>query len=160
MRSARLTILLTPEAKASIEAQAKALGITSSELVRRAVEAYDPDRNDGTLRLLAEELAAVVEQTEAKVDAALAELQAMRHYFEEIDLGRSRALRMSTIDSLLKSIRQVILMESKLQQLADGLQDVSKRVIDHEGRLIRIETLVEIAQRRPGPPRIGEGQDN
>lgn len=90
MQSARLTILLTPKAKATIEARAKALGITSSELARRAVEAYDPDRNDEALQVLAGELAAVVEQTEAKVDAALAELQTMRRYFEEIDLGRPR----------------------------------------------------------------------
>jgi hypothetical protein len=65
---------------------------------------------------------------------------------------------MSALDSLLTSIRRVILMESKIQDLADGLSEVSRRVVDHEGRLIRIETLVELAQRR-GPPRIGtEGE--
>ena len=61
---------------------------------------------------------------------------------------------MSALDSLLGSIRRVILMESKIQDLADGLKEVSRRVVDHEGRLIRIETLVEMAQRRP-PPRLG-----
>ena len=60
---------------------------------------------------------------------------------------------MSALDSLFGSIRRVILMESKIQDLADGLKEVSRRV-DHEGRLIRIETLVEMAQRRP-PPRLG-----
>jgi hypothetical protein len=65
---------------------------------------------------------------------------------------------MSALDSLLGSIRRVILMESKIQELADGLKEVSRRVVDHEGRLIRIETLVELAQRRP-PPRLGaEGE--
>jgi hypothetical protein len=92
MRSERLTILLTPATKAAIEARARALGITSSELARRAVEAYDPSRNDEALQILADELAVVVEQTEAKVDAALAELQAMREYFGKVDRGRSRAL--------------------------------------------------------------------
>jgi hypothetical protein len=58
---------------------------------------------------------------------------------------------MSAIDSLLKSIRRVILMESKINDLADGLKEMSRRIIDHEGRLIRIETLVEIAQRRTLP---------
>jgi hypothetical protein len=64
----------------------------------------------------------------------------------------------SALDSLLGSIRRVILMESKIQDLADGLKEVSRRVVDHEGRLIRIETLVELAQRR-APPRLGtEGE--
>lgn len=61
---------------------------------------------------------------------------------------------MSALDSLFGSIRRVILMESKIQDLADGLKEVSRRVVDHEGRLIRIETLVEMAQHRP-PPRLG-----
>ena len=66
---------------------------------------------------------------------------------------------MSAIDSLLGSIRRVILMESKIEDLADGFKEVSRRVIDHEGRLIRIETLVEIAQRRSVPARLGtEGE--
>ena len=58
---------------------------------------------------------------------------------------------MSAIDSLLKSIRRVILMESKINDLADGLKEMSRRIVDHDGRLIRIETLVEIAQRRTLP---------
>ena len=41
---------------------------------------------------------------------------------------------MSALDSL-GSIRRVILMESKIQDLADGLKEVSRRVVDHEGRL-------------------------
>jgi hypothetical protein len=66
---------------------------------------------------------------------------------------------MSALDSLLGSVRRVILMESKIQDLADGLKEVSRRVVDHEGRLIRIETLVELAQRRSAPLRLGtEGE--
>ncbi len=84
MRSERMTVLLTPEAKAMIESRARALGIASSELARRAIEAYDPDRDEQMLRLLAAELAAVVDQTEAKLDAALTELDGMRRYFAEV----------------------------------------------------------------------------
>jgi hypothetical protein len=80
-----MTVLLTPEAKAMIELRARALGIASSELARRAIEAYDPERDEQTLRLLAAELAAVVDQTEAKLDTALAELDGMRRYFAEVD---------------------------------------------------------------------------
>jgi hypothetical protein len=85
MRSQRMTVLLTPEAKSMIETRARTLGITSSELARRAIEAYDPDRDEQTLCLLAAELAAVVDQTEAKLDAALAELDGLRRYFAAID---------------------------------------------------------------------------
>ena len=63
---------------------------------------------------------------------------------------------MSALDSLLGSIRRVILMESKIQDLADGLKEVSRRVVDHEGRLIRIETMVEMAQRRSRRPASGQ----
>jgi hypothetical protein len=63
---------------------------------------------------------------------------------------------MSAIDSLLKSIRRVILMESKINDLADGLKEMSRRIVDHEGRLIRIETLVEVARGRTLPRTEGE----
>jgi hypothetical protein len=62
----------------------------------------------------------------------------------------------STIDSLLKSIRRVILMESKLQDLAAGLKDVSRAVVNHEGRLIRIETMVEMARGSAAPPLLSD----
>ena len=63
---------------------------------------------------------------------------------------------MSAIDSLPKSIRRVILMESKINDLADGMKEMSRRIVDHEGRLIRIETLVEVAGRRTLPRSEGE----
>lgn len=85
MQTERLTILLTPQAKSSIEQRAKALGMTSSELARRALEAYDPARDEETLQRLADELAAVVDQTEARVDAALDALAAMRRELAAMD---------------------------------------------------------------------------
>ena len=63
---------------------------------------------------------------------------------------------MSPFDSLLNSVRRVILMESKLQDLSDGLREVSGRVMDHEGRLIRIETMIEMAQGQAGSPAKGD----
>ena len=53
---------------------------------------------------------------------------------------------MSALDRIMSSIRQVILMETKLQTLADGVEKVADVLMDHEKRLIRIETLVEVAQ--------------
>ena len=52
----------------------------------------------------------------------------------------------------MESIRQVILMESKLEALADGVDVLSDTVLDHEKRLVRLETMVEIAQTRRLPP--------
>jgi hypothetical protein len=52
----------------------------------------------------------------------------------------------------MSSIRQVILMEAKLQTLADGVETMADLVMDHEKRLIRIETLVEVAQSNRRPP--------
>jgi hypothetical protein len=59
---------------------------------------------------------------------------------------------MSALDRIMSSIRQVILMEAKLQTLADGVEKVADLVLDHERRLIRIETLVEVAQSNRLPP--------
>ncbi len=59
---------------------------------------------------------------------------------------------MSALDRIMSSIRQVILMEAKLQTLADGVETVADLVMDHEKRLIRIETLVEVAQSNRLPP--------
>jgi hypothetical protein len=59
---------------------------------------------------------------------------------------------MSALDRIMSSIRQVILMEAKLQTLADGVETMADLVMDHEKRLIRIETLVEVAQSNRRPP--------
>ena len=59
---------------------------------------------------------------------------------------------MSALDRIMSSIRQVILMEAKLETLADGVETVADLVLDHEKRLIRIETLVEVAQSNRLPP--------
>lgn len=61
---------------------------------------------------------------------------------------------MSTVQRILSSIKRVIVMESKLQGLSDGLSDVTRTVLDHEKRLVRLETVVEIAKtqsRLPSP---------
>lgn len=53
---------------------------------------------------------------------------------------------MGAIDRIMSSIRQVILMESKLQMLADGVDEMADTVMDHEKRLVRLETIVEVAK--------------
>lgn len=63
---------------------------------------------------------------------------------------------MSAWDELKNSIRKIVLMEEKLNQLSSGLSSMSERMMDHEKRLIRIETMIELAQARggSGPKRL------
>jgi len=48
------------------------------------------------------------------------------------------------------SVRKIILMQDKTDRLASGLSRLSADVMDHEKRLIRIETMIEMAQARRG----------
>ena len=67
---------------------------------------------------------------------------------------------MSVWDDLKGSLRKIILMEARIDQLAGAVDKLSDQALDHEKRLIRIETMIEIAQTRgsgPERPKI-EGQ--
>jgi hypothetical protein len=48
------------------------------------------------------------------------------------------------------SVRKIILMQDKIDRLATGLSRLSAEVMDHEKRLIRIETMIQMAQTRRG----------
>ncbi len=77
-KTIRINLLVSPQEKADLDARAKRAKLTTSELVRRAVAAYDPEVDMDALQTLAQELAAVVERTEKKLDdnlAAIAELR-------------------------------------------------------------------------------------
>ena len=67
----RMTFVTTPDVKASIMRRAERLAIPSSELIRCAVDQYDPDQDNELLTQLAEELAASTAETERKLDEAL-----------------------------------------------------------------------------------------
>ena len=55
---------------------------------------------------------------------------------------------MSAWSDIKGSIRKIILMQDKIDRLAKGVSDLSANVMDHEKRLIRIETMIEMAQGR------------
>ena len=59
---------------------------------------------------------------------------------------------MSVWDDLKGSLRKIILMEARIDQLAGAVDKLSDQALDHEKRLIRIETMIEIAQSRGGGP--------
>lgn len=87
-KTVRINFMVSPEEKADIDARAKKASLTTSELVRRAVVAYDPDHEIAELTTLAEELAQAAERmvsklaaTQAKVacyEAALADREGLK----------------------------------------------------------------------------------
>ncbi len=57
MKTERMTILVTPAEKAAIAGRAKQLNISAGEVIRRAVEVYQPaDDSEAILSGLADEL--------------------------------------------------------------------------------------------------------
>ena len=90
MHTARLTVLMPPERKAEIERRAAARGISTGELVRRAVEEYDEMSPEEEA-----ELAVLVEQVNAAVPRMNAALERMsetlRKTHEEVDLALRKA---------------------------------------------------------------------
>ena len=55
---------------------------------------------------------------------------------------------MSVWDDVTDSIRKIILMESRIGGVAAAVDRLADQALDHEKRLIRIETMIEIAQAR------------
>ena len=90
MKSERINLLVTPEEKAVIDKRARDAGLTTSEMIRRAALAYDPEV-DGELRTLVDELAAVADRMEAKLDATLAKVAAYEEALEARDLRKKAA---------------------------------------------------------------------
>jgi len=55
---------------------------------------------------------------------------------------------MSLWSDLRSAIRQVILVQERVERLIVDLEKTSDRLLDHDRRLTRIETLIAVAQRR------------
>ena len=83
----RMTFVTTPDVKASIMRRAERLAIPASELIRRAVDQYDPDQDNELLTQLAEELEASTAETERKLDEAL---EAVRRTTARLNAERIR----------------------------------------------------------------------
>ena len=73
-KTVRINLMVSPEEKADIDARAKKASLTTSELVRRAVVAYDPDHEIAELKALAEELAQAAGRMESKLAATQAKV--------------------------------------------------------------------------------------
>lgn len=83
MKTERLNLLISREAKVQISARAAALNLSASELIRRAVSSYDPAADDESLRTLADALLQSVERTEQALDAALERLDRLEARLDE-----------------------------------------------------------------------------
>jgi len=55
---------------------------------------------------------------------------------------------MSIWSDLRGAIRQAILVQERVDRLIVGVEKVGDRLLDHDRRLTRIETLIAVARRR------------
>lgn len=78
--TARVTVLMTPAEKASLEARAENFGISVGELVRRSVDSFDPSEAADLAQLsaLAAELGRSNVEAAAALDRALASIEQTR----------------------------------------------------------------------------------
>ena len=69
---------------------------------------------------------------------------------------------MSFWSEIAAGVRKIVLMESRIDQLTADVERISDHSADHEKRLVRIETLIEIAQAGTSftPPQIGNDPRN
>jgi hypothetical protein len=56
---------------------------------------------------------------------------------------------MSLFDRLLGGVKETLLMKDDLARLKEITKEMMLDLRDHEARLIRIETLIEVAQGKP-----------
>jgi hypothetical protein len=57
---------------------------------------------------------------------------------------------MSAIKDAIAAMKEVILISEKVERAGGLLSDISKELRDHDRRLIRLETLVEVAKASQG----------
>jgi hypothetical protein len=54
---------------------------------------------------------------------------------------------MSLLSDALATTKKILLVSEELERLSEDMRSLARTVTDHEHRLIRIETTIEIAQR-------------
>lgn len=84
MKTERLNLLISPEDKAAIARRAASLDLSTSELVRRAVSAYEPEHGDLEFQELVSAFLGSVERTEAALDRVLNRLDTMEDRLEQV----------------------------------------------------------------------------
>lgn len=77
----RIVVLMTRSEKRALELKAKRIGASTAELVRRSVNAFDPEADSGEIEKLLKLLAASHRATLVALDKADRELAETRAYF-------------------------------------------------------------------------------
>ena len=55
---------------------------------------------------------------------------------------------MSTIKEVIGAMKEVLLLTDKVERAGNLLSEISKELREHDRRLVRLETMVEVAQRQ------------
>ena len=63
---------------------------------------------------------------------------------------------MSLWSDLRRAIRQAILVQERVDRLIVDVEKIAGRLLDHDRRLTRIETLIAVARRRRLPLKPSE----
>ena len=92
MRTARTTVLMTPEEKATLEKRAARLGVSSGEYIRLAVDNYEKISPEEEA-----ELAALVEEANVAIPRMAAMLDRMSRTLRETHEDIDRSLRAAGI---------------------------------------------------------------
>jgi hypothetical protein len=53
---------------------------------------------------------------------------------------------MSTLKDVIAAMREVLLLADKVERTGNVLTEISKELREHDRRLVRLETLVEVAK--------------
>jgi hypothetical protein len=82
--TARVVTLMTPREKSNLEAKARKAGLSVGEVVRRSVDAYDPDemRQLEEIAEFARTFRESAERASAAVDRANANIEETLEYFQ------------------------------------------------------------------------------
>lgn len=59
---------------------------------------------------------------------------------------------MSTLKDVMSAMKEVLLLADKMDRAGAVLSEISGELRNHDRRLIRLETMVEIAEIRPRLP--------
>ena len=56
---------------------------------------------------------------------------------------------MSTVKDVISAMKEILLLTDKVDRAGIVLSEISNELRDHDRRLIRLETVVQIAQSQP-----------
>lgn len=70
-KTVRINLMVSPAEKAGMDARARDAGLSTSELIRRAVAAFEPERSGEEMASVVAEMARAVERVEKKLDQVL-----------------------------------------------------------------------------------------